>query len=341
MASQTRLTETAPTTLPADFDEWDSGEPPATLPDDFDKFDSEPTAARKPAIALAAAPPIVTRMPEPLPVRSAALGKADARDFSGSFPSFRTSLEAEPEPKNKRRMMVIWSAIGVVVVVLLLLAILIPRMNRRPPAATVVVSRSVGTEQPDGAAGGQTAETKPTATLQQPAPTFPAAQRPAVDAETMSRQLNAPSRIPRDIKTPQKDSVPPPSIAAIGLEGLGGNSSAAVGSVFSGQPRPKVKIEIPKMVMISSGVAQGMLIRRAAPVYPAIAKSARVAGTVALQAMISKTGSVEGVHVLGGPEMLRQSAIDAVKGWRYKPFMLDNQPVEVGTTINVIFSLGN
>jgi protein TonB len=345
MASQTRLKETAPTTLPADFDEWDSGEPPATLPDDFDRFDTATTPTVKQALGVSAVPAHVIRMPEPQAARTLTPVKAEVMEVSGPVPSFRTSLETEHGAGNKRRTMLIWSAIGSAVVVLLLLTFLLPRLNRKPSPATVVVSQPVVSEQPDPpTVESVPAVTKPTPATplkQQPAPSFKAVQQPAVDSEAMSNQLSAPTMIPREVKTPQKETAPPPAVVPNGVEGLGGNSSAALGTVFNGQARPKVKVELPKMVTISSGVAQGMLIQKTTPIYPAIAKTARVSGTVVLQATISKWGAVEDVHVLSGPMMLRQYAVDAVKGWRYKPYRLDNQPVDVDTTVSVVFNLGN
>jgi len=93
-------------------------------------------------------------------------------------------------------------------------------------------------------------------------------------------------------------------------------------------------------IPISRGIAAGMLVYSPSPIYPAIARVARVEGTVVLQATISKTGTIEGLHVLSGPPMLQQATIDAVKQWRYRPYLLSGEPVEVETTINVIFSLG-
>jgi protein TonB len=83
-----------------------------------------------------------------------------------------------------------------------------------------------------------------------------------------------------------------------------------------------------------------LLVQRTTPVYPQIAKEARVSGTVVLQATISKAGLIENLRVISGPTMLRQSAQDAVKSWRYRPYMLDGAPVEVETTVNVTFTLG-
>jgi protein TonB len=83
-----------------------------------------------------------------------------------------------------------------------------------------------------------------------------------------------------------------------------------------------------------------MLIQKTTPVYPPIAKAARVSGTVVIQATISKQGTIENLKVISGPAMLQQSALDAVRTWRYRPYLLNNEPVEVETTINVIFTLG-
>jgi protein TonB len=83
-----------------------------------------------------------------------------------------------------------------------------------------------------------------------------------------------------------------------------------------------------------------MLIQKTTPIYPPIAKAARVQGTVVLQAQISKQGTIENLHVISGPAMLQQAALDAVKTWRYKPYLLNGEPVEVETTVNVIFTVG-
>jgi protein TonB len=123
------------------------------------------------------------------------------------------------------------------------------------------------------------------------------------------------------------------------MEGLGGGGNA-MGAVFSGAPKPVVKAEAPKKIAISSGVATGLLLQKVQPVYPAIAKAARVSGTVVLQATISKTGTIENLRVVSGPAMLQQAAMDAVRNWRYKPYLLNGDPVEVDTQVNVIFSLG-
>jgi peptidyl-prolyl cis-trans isomerase A (cyclophilin A) len=97
---------------------------------------------------------------------------------------------------------------------------------------------------------------------------------------------------------------------------------------------------LPKRVNISGGVAQGLLSYKQSPVYPIDAKNARVSGTVVLSAIIGTDGTVKDLQVVSGPDMLQQAALDAVKEWRYRPYLLNGQPVEVLTTINIIFTLG-
>ena len=111
-------------------------------------------------------------------------------------------------------------------------------------------------------------------------------------------------------------------------------------TVFHSDP-PAVRPAQQSRVVISSGVTEGLIIYRTTPAYPTIAKTAGVTGTIVLAATISKAGLIENLRVLSGHPMLREAAIDAVQKWRYRPYLLNNQPVEVETTINVVFSMGN
>ena len=94
------------------------------------------------------------------------------------------------------------------------------------------------------------------------------------------------------------------------------------------------KVEIP------AGVMAGMLLQKTDPVYPPIAMAARIQGTVVLQAAISKSGSVEDLHVVTGQALLQDAALSAVRTWRYRPYLVNGEPVKVQTTINVVFTLG-
>ncbi len=83
----------------------------------------------------------------------------------------------------------------------------------------------------------------------------------------------------------------------------------------------------------------GNLIAEIKPQYPPMAKTARIQGSVVLHAVISKNGTIEQLQVISGHPMLQQSALDAVRQWRYKPYFLNGEPVEVDTTITVNFTL--
>jgi len=95
----------------------------------------------------------------------------------------------------------------------------------------------------------------------------------------------------------------------------------------------------PQRVRVSSGVISGLLIHKVAPIYPIEARQARIQGTVVLQAEISKEGRIADLHLISGPRELVSAAIGAVQQWRYKPYLLAGEPVEVETQIQVNFEL--
>jgi len=94
-------------------------------------------------------------------------------------------------------------------------------------------------------------------------------------------------------------------------------------------------------VSVPQGVSQGLLIHKVQPVYPPLARQARIRGTVEFKAVIGKDGRVEHLEVVSGHPMLVTAAMDAVKQWQYKPYFVNGEPVEVATTINVNFVLAN
>jgi protein TonB len=162
--------------------------------------------------------------------------------------------------------------------------------------------------------------------------------RPHNFTEFDKGRLIAPGTIPRTPLAPPVAELPfPPG-------DLGGDSERGVISgtgpgIFNGEHAAVVRQSVPASIHLSSKLVEGNLIYKSVPQYPAIAKAVGAQGTVVLQAMISRTGTIEGLHVISGPQMLQQAAIDAVKTWRYKPYMLNGQAVEVETTVNVIFKL--
>jgi protein TonB len=158
----------------------------------------------------------------------------------------------------------------------------------------------------------------------------------------MNNTITAPTKIPKNIKMVTEEAAPVTGVA--GMEGMSGGSAGGVmGGILGGIGKsnpPVVKAAAPKKIAVSSGVMTGMVLVKTTPTYPAIAKAARIQGTVVLQATISKTGTIENLRVLSGPPMLQAAALDAVKTWRYKPYLLNNEPVEVETQVNVVFNLG-
>ena len=90
---------------------------------------------------------------------------------------------------------------------------------------------------------------------------------------------------------------------------------------------------------VSGGLAAGRLLVPIQPVYPAIAREAHIQGTVVVEAIISTSGRIENTHVVSGPPLLVQAALNAIQQARYRPFLLNNQPIEVETTIRVVFTL--
>ena len=164
-------------------------------------------------------------------------------------------------------------------------------------------------------------------------------------SEIVDSELQAPSKIPGHIKRVTESDLPQPSMdGVIGMEDMAnGTPGSAMNGVFSGLPTSHAAVigAPPPKVNLSSGVMAGYLVDKVAPQYPAISKAARIQGTVVLQATISKAGTIENLRVISGPPMLQQAAIDAVRSWRYKPYLLNGEPVEVQTTVNVVFQLGD
>lgn len=95
--------------------------------------------------------------------------------------------------------------------------------------------------------------------------------------------------------------------------------------------------EVPQRARFSPEIAATMLVHKVKPAYPAAAKAAHIEGTVVLHAIIAKDGTVEHLEYVSGPVELKDSAIEAVSKWRYKPMLLNNQAVEVDTEISVKF----
>jgi protein TonB len=116
---------------------------------------------------------------------------------------------------------------------------------------------------------------------------------------------------------------------------------SVLGSVASNSllPPPPPKAAAPQRIKVGGNVQAANLIKKVAPVYPPLAKQARIQGHVLLSAVISNEGTIQDLKVNSGHPLLVQSAMDAVRQWQYKPTMLNGEPVEVSTEIDVNFTL--
>ena len=193
-----------------------------------------------------------------------------------------------------------------------------------------------------------------------PPPPPPAAAPPPKVVKVIPRQFDAgklltPKSIPKEIAQIKEDELPPPSSGVGGVVGgvAGGMTGGAVGGVLGGiiggvpaaapppPPPPAPKAVVPQRIRVGGNVQAANLINGPKPNYPPLAKQARISGTVELSAVIGKDGRVQDLKVIKGHPLLVQSALDAVKNWVYRPTLLNGEPVEVSTTIDVNFTLSN
>jgi protein TonB len=185
-----------------------------------------------------------------------------------------------------------------------------------------------------------------------PPPPPPAAPAPTVVHHIVriiqAGKMMAPSVIPKKVNIIKEEELPP-DVGVIGVVGgvpggmPGGQAGGVLGGIIGGIPGgnlPPPPKAAPQRVRVGGNVQQAKMVRMVQPVYPTIAKQAHIQGTVILHAIIAKDGTVQELQLVGGPPLLVKNAMDAVKQWRYQPTLLNGDPVEVDTTISVIFSLG-
>lgn len=188
-----------------------------------------------------------------------------------------------------------------------------------------------------------------------PPPPPPAAQQAArimkqIQSDLLSGgQLRTPTRIPQQVQMIKEEEAPPPMPSTGGVVGgvpggiPGGQLGGVIGGIVNSTSNlayiPKLQPAVPQRIRISQGVTAGMLIHKVEPPYPALAKQARVQGNVVLKAIIDREGNIEDLQLVSGHPMLVPAAIQAVKQWHYRPYLLNGVPVEVETNITVIFTL--
>src|SRR5689334_6157601 len=192
-----------------------------------------------------------------------------------------------------------------------------------------------------------------------PPPPPPPAAAPVKVVKVIPRQfdagrLMAPKTIPKEIAVIKEEELPPPT-AGVGVVGgvpggvPGGTPGGVIGGIIgsvptAAPPPPPPKAEAPKPVTpqrirVGGNVQAAKIVRQPKPIYPPLAKQARISGVVRFNAVIGKDGTIQNLQLVSGHPLLVQSAQDAVKQWVYQPTLLNGEPVEVVTQIDVNFTL--
>jgi TonB family protein len=319
--------------------------------------------SREIAVPLHAAGPAIDELRFSAPRHAASMGWL----HQAVLPTLRAN--AVEITRVTRRKWPVFAAVSAALAVTLVAAT-IPVFNRgrdtsaKPSAVPAAQMNTLQQREPAASSG---AESRPTG----PAPTTvaasPAAARASSEAtgrplqkntgvsheqaQMMDYQLHTPAQLHMKATLPEPAS-PQQGFDSSAIHGL--ENSSSTGIAFGNPKGPRVQIasqqalssRIPteqvashQVVTVPPGVALSLLVQNRQPIYPPIAKSARVSGIVVLAATISTLGRVDNLRVVSGPEMLRESALDAVRTWRFKPYMLNHQPTAIETTITLNFTL--
>jgi len=189
-----------------------------------------------------------------------------------------------------------------------------------------------------------------------PPPPPPPAAAPPKPVKVAPRQfdagrLTAPKTIPKQVAMIKEEELPPPSANVGGVPGgiAGGVAGGVVGGIVGSVPTaappppppPAEKPKTPQRIRVGGNVQAANLIRKVLPVYPPLAKQARIQGMVRFTAIIGKDGTIQNLQLVSGHPLLVEAARQAVSQWVYKPTMLNGEPVEVVTQIDVNFNLSS
>lgn len=314
-------------------------------------MEPKPTAATKAARAPAPAPvtespkqakveaPVVEKVSKPARTEIETIAVVDEASTDAADGELSGLAHWTAQARKLLANPAVLAGVGLLLFVVLVAGVILLISHQRPkpvapkpvavaqPTVAPLTEVNVAANQPAGAtttAPGTAANTKTTADQSKP---------PDQTADTKPTQpttvLNLPSPS-LNAKPRQEDTPEAPSIA-----GAMPNANT-MGEIVKGIP-----VNVPtQKARVTSGVAQGQLMKQVPPQYPQQARQLRVEGAVVLQATISKDGSVKSVKVVSGHTLLTKAAVDAVKQWHYKPFTVDGQPVEADTQVKVNFTLG-
>jgi len=214
----------------------------------------------------------------------------------------------------------------------------VPTIAVDPSQVEITRTPIAQSEQSSSESSTKTTATKPAAGI-----TAASASKTPVEGKAPAEaKAEEPIEVKAEI-TPKPNSKPAveepepaPAPATIAMDS-GAESKTLSGIVSASSPA--LPASAPKTIKISQGVSQGLIIKRVQPEYPAMAREMRLQGTVQLDATIGKDGSVQRLKQLSGDQTLGAAALTAVRQWKYKPYILDGEPVEVQTEITVNFKL--
>ena len=277
---------------------------------------------------------------------------------SSSVPNF-SGLDETPEESSGTK-----NGFAVAIVAIVVIAVAAYFSNRHEKKTIEVPASSTQEVQAPTAAPALPATPAPIAkALEQAASPAPAQQHPShqslpAPAKPSPSAKSVPA-VPADEEEPVVATKEPMKVKSDALRAVenkaapedqttapaplnlpGTADDKAVSSLVAAIPVAPVK-PAPEVLNISQGVTQGLLIRRVQPVYPPQALAMRVQGSVQLQATISKDGNITNLKVMSGQAVLSRAAVEAVRQWKYKPYFLDGQPVEIQTQITFNFKLPN
>jgi periplasmic protein TonB len=154
------------------------------------------------------------------------------------------------------------------------------------------------------------------------------------------RVFSAPALVVSRTTTTRAESLPPPEVGLSALPGGVYEGPGIIPGSIAVPPEPApVKTQSHPPIRIGGGVSEANLIRRVQPVYPPLARTTHVEGVVEFTATISKQGTIENLQLVHGHPLLVNAAREAILQWRYRPTLLNGEPVEVITDIMVKFTL--
>jgi periplasmic protein TonB len=164
------------------------------------------------------------------------------------------------------------------------------------------------------------------------------------DSNMMGDRILQPTRIPNHIQSAVDDTSPEVGApdGVIGSSNFASNVNSDFMHSILNNVHPSVahpSLANSKPVIVSRGVSEGLLIHQVKPTYPHLAVITHTQGEVILQAVIGRNGTIQNLHVISGHPMLIKAAVDAVQQWRYRPYMLNGEPVDVETQVRVTFTI--